>query len=246
MSGAGTGTLVTVVPTDNNLLGIRQKFIELSGRINLASTAVTDYDTDAGADFFIRGGSLDLDLEQDNLMSWAEHQEALAIGEYDIQIDYCKNVQEAYYLNADGKMMPLTKKSYNYLIDEYPELGNTDSGAPLYWAPYPTRRVPAQIISGRAVNVISVMIMPPTDEAITVSLYTKSYSYPLTDNDDENFWSLNFPHILILAALRNLEGFYRNTQGYKDYDAIIDAKLIGLDKDLAEWAAAGSDLAMEG
>lgn len=229
----------------STLLGIRQDFIKRSGREDLAKTASAKYDTDNGADFFIKGGSLDLDLEQDNIMSMADHNKDLTADDYDIQLSYCRNVHEVFYINSDGEKLKLTPITHGEMIDDYPKLGSTDSSTPLYWAQYTTRRVPDQESSGRDVDVISLMIMPPTDESITLVVVGKWYAYPLTVNADQNFWSVNFPHILVMAALRNLEGFYRNSQGYKDYDAIIQKLLIGIDKDLAEVDAA-RELQMEG
>lgn len=228
------------------LFAVRRKFIQLSGREDLASAVDgRKYEEDNGADFFIRGGSIDLDLEQDHLMTCAEHQESLTAGDYDIQLDWCRNVQACWYTDADDEKYKLDKYTYGEMIDAYPELGNTDQATPEYWCQYTTRRVPDQVDSGRDIDVVSLLVLPPTDESITLHVYGKWHAYSLTENGDENFWSVNYPNLLVLAALRNMEGFYRNTKGYDDYDKIIQRTLHGLDKDYVEWDCADG-VQMEG
>lgn len=55
----------------------------------------------------------------------------------------------------------------------------------------------------------------------------------LEDNDDTNYWSVNFPQALILATARALERGHRNTQGVKDYTASINDILAGVGEDYA-------------
>jgi hypothetical protein len=65
------------------------------------------------------------------------------------------------------------------------------------------------------------------------------------NNADENFWSYNHEDILIAASLREIEYFYRNSEGYKDFDLGVMKKLHGIDIDLASIDAADS-MEMEG
>ncbi len=55
----------------------------------------------------------------------------------------------------------------------------------------------------------------------------------------KSFWSEVHPDILIKAALRSLEMFYRNTEGVKDWEAGIMSDITGMDKDAADEEAAG-------
>lgn len=227
------------------LLEVRRKFIEMSGRDDFATTENSLNDTDAGADFFIQGGTVDLDLEQDSLMSEANHIINFAVDDYKMELDYCRNITDVYFTDSDGEKDKLLKRSHDELIKLYPEEGRTTSGTPVYWAQYTLRRSPSQITAGKEVDIIGIMILPPTDEAVRITVNGKWYSTRLETNDQDNFWSINFPNILILASLRHMEGFYRNTQGWKDYDFMIAKALQGIDKDLVEWDAAG-EIVMEG
>ncbi len=219
-----------------NLLEVRQKFIKFSGRADLAKTDVVLNDTDTGADFFIQGASIDLDLEQDHIHTEASFERALAIDEYDLDLKHCRVVNAVYFEDSDEELVKLDKLTYEGLIKKYPELGSTDSRTPAHYAVQPIRRAPQQVGAGDSVELVSVVVLPPTDTATTITVHGEFFSYPLEINTDENYWSLNFPHILVLATLRHMEGFYRNTQGYNDMDKLVKERLMGLDKDLANWS----------
>jgi len=237
-----------------NLLEIRQQFIAHSGRYDLATTSSGNHeqansvyfaDTDVGADFFIQGAIKDLDLEQDtdrSLMYYDE--EDLAADSYTFTLTQCRNIQQVWFKDTDDDWNELLKKDYDWLLRNYEELGDTDSGDPAYWAHNPIYRDPANIVSAN-IPKVGVIFMPPTEEIITVRVFGTFHALALSSNTDVNFWSSEYPSILVLACLRNLEGFYRNSQGYNDYDNMIQKKLFGLDKDLAEWSTAKS-MQMEG
>lgn len=217
-----------------NLLEIRQKFIKLSGRADLAKG--NNNDTDAGADFFIRSASMDLDLEQDHIHTGASFVKAFAVDDYELDMKHCRLISAVYYEDTDREQVRIDLLSYQKLVKNYPKLGSTTSGTPADYALQPVRRAPEQIASGKPIELISAIIMPPVDTATTITVHGDFFSYPLTQNDDVNYWSENFDYILVLAALRNMEGFYRNSQGYKDWDLLVKERLEGLDKNLADWS----------
>jgi hypothetical protein len=233
-----------------NLLQIRQKLVVLSGRQDLASTSPESMDLcdiDAGADFFIQAASRALDREQENATTESWFEKSLAVGDYLVDLEDCRNISQVWYVNSDGEEVKLDWLLFEELRSEdyYPMLGSTTSGAPLNWSRYPRTRPPAQVYEGSELNVHSIIIMPPTDAAITVRVYGKFYSAKLVNNADENFWSYNHEDILIAASLREIEYFYRNSEGYKDFDLGVMKKLHGIDIDLASIDAADS-MEMEG
>jgi hypothetical protein len=67
----------------------------------------------------------------------------------------------------------------------------------------------------------------------------------LEDDDDENFWALNQPDLVVKAALQRMEVSYRNTAGANDWMVSLRQDLIDLDMELIEEAAADAD-EMEG
>jgi hypothetical protein len=231
-----------------NLLEVRQKFIKLSGRADLATTSTGStelHDVDNGADFFINAAVRLLDREQENTTTESWFEKNISAGEFLVELTSCRNISQIWFVNSEGIETKLEWKSFEELRVDYPELGSTDVGVPYNWARYPNVRNPLQLFEGARLDTTSILIMPPTDAAITVKIYGKFYSAKLVNNMDENFWSMNHEDILVMATLREIEGFYRNTEGYNDFDRITGKKLRGIDVDLASIDAADA-MEMEG
>ena len=231
-----------------NLLEIRQHFIRKSGRFDLATTSTgssEEWDTDAGANFYIQAATRALDLEQEQQeMYW---EESLAVNGYLVNLVDCRQIARVTYVNSDGEESEaLSRVTFACLTEDYPSLGSTTAGDPDEWALHPSQRPPRQRFSGQNVDTKTVIIMPPTSAAITVRVYGQFSSTKLVDNVDENFWSVLYPEVLVMAALRELEIFYRNSEGVRDWTMAIESKLLGIDKDLAGTDVYGSSLEMEG
>jgi len=218
-----------------NLLDVRQKFIKVSGREDLAITSHLDHDVDNGADFFIRAGSGYLDSTQPTHHEFTWYSETLAIGEYASKFKNCRAIKGVHYINADGEEKELTKASLDSLMRAYPEQENTDVGTPLVYTMYPQQRPPAQLSSGEDYDYVGIRVMPPTDEAITLKVYGLFDSNPLVENFDENQWSVNHPDLLILAALMKLKGLYEDITGAAGFRTQIEDALLGVDKDVADY-----------
>jgi len=199
---------------------------------------------DAGADFYIQAATRALDLEQDQQeMYWEEGLQATS---YSINLVDCRNVSRVTYVEQDAESEPLTRVSFGRLVEDYPSLGSSAAGSPSEWALQPSQRPPRQKYMGEPSGYKTVIVMPPTDKDITVRIYGQFSSAKLVENTDENFWSICYPEILIMAALRELEIFYRNSEGVRDWTMAIEMKLLGIDKDLAGVDVAGDSLEMEG
>lgn len=217
-----------------DLLWIRRKFAERSGRADLVKDGLEGNDTDNGADFYINAACRDLDLEQDTEYTMAQHQFTLAIDAYEIDVLNSRSINKVYYTSTDNAQVELKIKSYEWMRKTYPKLGSTDSGSPTYWAVQSKRRSPEQKGGGPHPENMSILILPPTNASTAVTIFGRFWSDKLKENGDENYWSVNFPELLVLATCRNAEGWYRNTQGYNDYDRLVQKALLGIDKDLAE------------
>jgi len=219
------------------------KFIQLSGRYDLATTSPA-FETDAGADFFIQGGARDLDLEVEQDRDLNYYEETIAINGYNLDVASCRAVRELWYKDSNDKWNKLDFKLYNELLDTYPKLNNTDSGTPAIWAREPLVQDPANYVAN-TIEDVGVIFMPPTDTAYDFKLFGTFYSLSLTANTDNNYWSVEHPSLLVLAALRHLEGFNRNTQGWNDYNNMISKYLQGLSKDVA-LSQMAEDMQMDG
>jgi hypothetical protein len=218
----------------DDLLEIRQQFIRLSGRYDLANTSVEQFDTDNGANWFINAGVRWLDLHQEHLISMQEHQLAISAGDWQIDMQQLRVPKSVYFLDSDSEMNLLTERTMEWVLQNYAELGNTTNGTPKYWASYIAHRSPQQKANGLPSNTKRVVILPPTDTSITVSVFGRFHQAKLTANADDNFWVTEYPEVLVLASLLSLEGFYRNTQGVQDYRNMIEDILTGIDRDTAE------------
>ena len=80
-------------------------------------------------------------------------------------------------------------------------------------------------------NVFTATATTPTHWAHSTPLY------PWTST--KSFWSEVHPNILLKSALKQLEMFYRNSEGVKDWDNALRDDTTPMDHDAAEEEAAG-------
>ena len=225
-----------------NLLQIRTKFRELSGRFDL----VSDIFADTGADFFINEGRKYLDRLDETQKSWGTCFRFLDIGKYSVQFPYCRAIKEVWAATTLGRWQ-LEKKNIQDLINGYllgsPSLRST--GEPLYYSPCITRAIPenqpissfesflgwVDIPSGNAHEYNAILVSVPASEKLTILINGLFYSAELINDTDENYWSVAHPMLLYMAAMRMIEISNRNTQGVKDWEKSItdDMRTLGFD-----------------
>lgn len=235
------------------LLQIRQKFVELSGRYDLVSNPST-FTPDNGANFFIQAGQRLLDNLHERQLAW--YKKNLAIGDAVIDVQYAKSIKEVWVANADGRVQ-LDKVDYGWLRENFSKpVASQDQGDPLYYAVGINKLSPSQITLTTAAGAspytaqftygfedlilanelsegyqyVTVLIAPPTDEVKTIEILGQFFSLTLSTDAQVNFWSEQYPELLVKAALYELECFYRNTEGAKDWYNAVDLELLGLDK----------------
>jgi hypothetical protein len=88
--------------------------------------------------------------------------------------------------------------------------------------------------------------MAPSDKAATITVVGQFKAKELDENDDQNFWSVHYPDLLIQAANYSLESFYRNTEGAKDWKNVMTDTLQGIDYNLVEEDISGINQMEEG
>ena len=225
-----------------NLLQLRTKFRDLSGKFDLVNA---DY-SDNGADFFINEGSKFLDRLNENQKSWASAFRIVEIGKYSASIQYCRAIKEVWAATTTARWQ-LEKKSLQDLINDY-LLGTPaerTSGEPAYYSPTLTRYIPedieisdfesflqwVEVPSGNAEEYNTILLSAPTDKRLIVEVKGLFYSSRLVADEDKNYWSVNHPLLLYMAAMRYVEVVNRNTQGVNDWTNAIaeDASKIGMD-----------------
>jgi hypothetical protein len=225
-----------------NLLQLRTKFRELSGRFDL----VSDVFADTGADFFINEGRKFLDRLDETQKSWGTCYKFMDTGLWSVQFPYCRAIKEVWVATTTEKWQ-LEKKNLQDLIEGYLTglPSSREVGTPLYYSPCITRYIPENVSvinlesfigwidvpSGNAHEFNAILVNVPTSDKLTVMINGLFYSAELVNDTDENYWSAVHPMLLYMAAMRQVEIVNRNTQGVNDWSTAIaiDMKQLGMD-----------------
>lgn len=239
-----------------NLLQLRTKFRELSGRFDL----VNEDFSDNGADFFINEGRKFLDRLNETQKSWGVCYRFIEIGRFSALFPYCRAIKEVWVATVEGRWQ-LEKKRLQDLMSEYltglPSSRN--NGSPLYYSPCITRYIPedatvvdleafvgfVEVPTGNAYEYNSIILNVPTEAKLMVQIHGLFYSMELVNDTDTNYWSDQHPLLLYMAAMRQVEITNRNTQGVNDWSSAIATEMTQLGMDLVEELIAEADQ-MEG
>lgn len=239
---------------------IKVLFKEASGREDLLETAgasVLNAIAKAATEY------LDLHFGSDSFIAESWYKIDVAAGDVIVEVPGVREISEVWVTNSEGELTQLTKKLYKELRKMYSEQSaDVDQDTPVYYAVLVHRLAPSQLsltsgtntdftqdteftLYGEQHTQKAIAILPPPDEAYTISVKGTFFSNPPTDNDDTNYWIANHPMTFVHAMLRELEVFYRNFEGVKAWEAAIMQKLSGIDSDIAAMAA-GETSVMEG
>jgi hypothetical protein len=238
-----------------NLLEIRTEVTKKSGRYDLADPSTF---ADNGMDFHIKAGQLYLDKLVTIPDSLANIFFAPVAGEYSITIDKsCRAIYEVW-ANDDENRWQLNKQylaTFKYMYDQ--PVSSITAGAPCDYTLMDMRSISpdaqsslAEFLSKTAVEGSSfgyrgIVFGPQFDATYVIEVIGLFGQILLTSDLDSNFWSFNYPHLLIMAALRSIETFNRNTEGVNDWSKSIISETNELDLDVAEEESYGVDQ-MEG
>lgn len=228
-----------------NLLQLRKKFRDLSGRNDL----VNDDGSDNGANFYIHEGQKYLDRQDETQKSWASAFRFIELARYSASIPFCRGIKEVWASNTTARWK-LEKIDLQDLIGEYlmgdPSARNT--GSPLYYSPTITRFIPegtqiedfesylqwVEIPAGPSHEYNSILINVPTSVRLVVEVKGLFYTAELVADADENHWSVNHSLLLITATMRQTEVVNKNPRGIKILSEIITGDMMDLGKDLVE------------
>lgn len=238
-----------------NLLQVRTKFREISGRFDLVNE---DY-SDNGADFYINEGRKFLDRKDETQKSWGKSFVPVSAGLWYATFPYCRAIKEAWASTSSARWQ-LEKKDLQDLMEGYlaglPSSRST--GTPLYFSPCITRYIPedqtadldafigfVDAPAGNAHEFNTILLNVPTSLDLVVTIHGLFYSKELVEDTDENYWTSVHPLLLITASMRQLEVVNRNTQGVNDWTNAINTEMQQLGFDLVEEIIAETDQ-MEG
>lgn len=241
-----------------NLLELRTKLIDLSGRYDLVVDATAGDYTDNGANFFLTQAQRYLDRKLNIVNSTARFIKQLTTGNFAVLFQNCRVIESVWVANGESRL-ELKKVNYNKLRGtDYPSQENAyvglftsmDKGRPLYYSPAHLRLSPdsgeaiaglaggylgyLDVMFGSDYTVNGVIILPPADGSYMVEVFGKFYSNALINDDDESGWSVNYPEVLLMAAMLQIEIFNRNSEGVKDWRLSLEDALVDIDKDVVE------------
>lgn len=207
-----------------------------SGRTDLSDTRKT---------FFINSGQRFLDRMVTTKDSAGKLIRTINVDDWYLLFKECRAI-ESVFISSDDDRWQLTKKELGWLMLQYTEpIADVDTGNPLYYATPILRTVPQDVgaitlskFIGETVQADhkqfgynGIIWMPPADERLVVEIHGLFYTEELNVDEDESNWSVSYPDILLMAASRAIEVFYRNTEGVKDWTSAIITELNTLEMD---------------
>jgi len=225
---------------------LHDEFEYFSGRTDLSDGRKT---------MFINSGQRYLDRLDEIPKSIGKIYKTVNIGDWFVVFKECRAIQNIYMAGDEGRWK-LEKKELGWLILEYSDLiADIGTGAPKYYSPAILRMVPQDLVSvtmskfvGEVVQTNikhfeynGILWMPPTDETVVVEVQGLFYTEKLSTENDESFWSVMHHDLLLMAAFRALEVFYRNTEGRKDWEAAIRDEVSTMGMEAVEEDIAGVD-----
>lgn len=226
-----------------DLIEIRQQVVKLSGRFDLATTTVLLNDTDNGADFFINSGLRMLDKMFNMTKSRSSVFNEVAAAAWYLTFQNCSYIEEVWCNDTEGRWQ-LRKYPYQTIKENYSELVSaSDGGKPLFYSPIWLRSsdITDYASLGTFFNYVTatddgtynaIVFAPKTDVAYNLEVIGKFMSVEFSDNDDENYWSVVLPDMLIMAALYKIEVFNRNSEGARDWMSSIKLEGVALEHEL--------------
>lgn len=242
----------------SSLQELRAQFIELSGRKDLDEAPSSPLNTvyTKKADFYINGACKWLDDNVDIDRKIAHYSYDMSAGSYRLLVPDAKVIKKIYAQYDSEHVLELAEKEYSWIRDLYKEsLSQVSNAKPAYWCKGVADLAPNQLAlqttdytgsftyefgdtlfadestpgSVGRYRTMSILILPPVDVTHTITVVGEFYSKFLSADADTNLWVSRYPELLLKAALRELEGFYRNTEGRKDWEDFLLSDKTGIE-----------------
>ena len=211
-------------------------FREHSGRYDL----VGDDGEDQGALVFIQAGQQFLDRQGVVPQETATTLRLLQGNQKAVVYQNARHVAEVILVGAGWKKR-LTRMTYDEIRDVQ---GGT--GTPSSYAIVP----PRMIQQGEAPPVTEgllgqvdllalgedsysvILLNCSADQTFGLEIRGAFYQRKLINPDDSNFWTVNYPNLLLAASMRQLEMIYRNSEGIRDWEnaMALDLRTLELDR----------------
>lgn len=221
----------------STLLDIRKRLVLDSGHFELVKDVDAEDWQDNGANALIQSGQRFLDnrFEYHKQDAWLFQN--VSSGQSLVTFQNARYVKEVWIFDHDSNQFldrqdPLTLRQY---YNAPPS--KIDGGRPRFWAPAPVGLAPQQdtktqsdfesepydyhelIKFGDHYSWRGIIIFPPPDQRYTLQILSAWYSKELKNDTDQNFWTVEYPDLLVRAARRSIEiDLHRNRSGRADFE----------------------------
>lgn len=229
-----------------DLLEIRTQFVKTSGRYDLVVDSV-GY-ADQGADFYINAGLRMLNRMTEIPNNLAKLYFPLAVNEYAITFQHsCRAILDVWINNSETRTR-LEKVELIELKEYYNNIASaTINGTPNAYALAELRALETtdRDSLGTFINKTwleddtkydyrGIIIVPPADGNYVVEISGLFKDVFLSNDADENYWTIEEEDLLIRSALYKLEAFSRGTENAKNWLSAIRDDVRLIDHDIAE------------
>lgn len=227
-----------------DLVTLREKFVRLSGRYDLV-VDTTDW-ADNGADFYIHNGQKLLERLVEVPMNVGSFYKELAIGEYAVSWEHSTRAIKEVWVETSTARRKATNVSLIELKQAYYDLVSAQSEQQNDWyyavadlrgidvtdqnalGEYLENVEPAGVTVAEARGIV---LSPVPTTAVVVQIKGLFKQFVLSDDGDENFWSVEEPDLLLRAALYTLDTFFHGNSSIRNwYQALlVDVQKIDFD-----------------
>lgn len=222
-----------------NLKDVRVLFRTRSGRYDL----VNSDDSDNGADFFIQSAVRKLDRMITHVKSEATAFGALSSGDFYHVFQRCRSIKEVWVSDATSRTQLKLLTPIEFYTEFAAPKSTIDVGRPAYYTPLNLRATDVTAFESIAQflqyvrpddELYNGVVFNPANGSYVIEIKGLFDSKALECDLDTNFWTENFPDLLIIAAMYKLEVFHRNRQGAKDWQDSIVEELAAIEMDMIE------------
>jgi hypothetical protein len=234
-----------------NLLEVRTVAAQMSGRWDLVNPTTF---ANNGMDFHILSGQKYLDRLITLPDSKANIFFAPIAGSYSITIpSSCRILQEVWASNAEARYVLNKLEPADFKAKYLYPVASTTAEAPVDYAFIDSRSLSADYqdllaeyldkpaVDGSGYGYRGIVFGPQFDEQYVIEVIGLFHQVELQTDADTNYWSYAAPNLLLMATMRSIEIFNRNTEGVNDWTASILSELQTMDYDVAEEESFGVD-----
>lgn len=224
-----------------NLLQVRKKFVQDSGRYDLI-VDTTDW-VDNGADFYINSAIKMLNRLVELPETKGKLFYSISAGEYSQTFQHSCRIITTCWINDTANRWPMEKVDYDEFKEYYNELASaTTQGRPKYFTLAHLRALETtdQTSGFMDINHLEddtkydyrgILFGPPADGDYVIEVDGFFKNATLSNDSDENYWTLEEDDLLLRTSLYKLEAFSRGTENARNYLSAIldDVKQIDFD-----------------